>query len=156
MAVCTSVAAASRPLFRLNCSVRVANPCVLLLVTSSSPLICKNCRSSGVATLAAIVSGLAPGYSTLTWMTGERSGVPGDAVEDRQRRGKDEGGHGEQRAGDPPACEQEAVDQQDGSIATDPAALFSTHAGGERRAPKLGSERSRQDFRRVAHAIASR
>ena len=61
IAVCTSVAALSSVLFRLNCSVSCECPCVLLLVTSSSPLICMNCRSSGVATLAAIVSGLAPG-----------------------------------------------------------------------------------------------
>ena len=44
-----------------NCSVSVAWPCVLFEVTSSSPLICMNCRSSGVAMLFAIVSGLAPG-----------------------------------------------------------------------------------------------
>ena len=36
-------------------------PGVLLRVTSSSPGICMNCRSSGVATLFAIVSGVAPG-----------------------------------------------------------------------------------------------
>ena len=36
-------------------------PCVLLEVTTSRPLICMNCRSSGVAMLFAIVSGLAPG-----------------------------------------------------------------------------------------------
>ncbi len=70
MAVCTSVAAASRLFSRANWSVRLAWPWVLFDVTSSSPLICMNCRSSGVAMFAAIVSGLAPGYSTWTWMTG--------------------------------------------------------------------------------------
>ena len=33
----------------------------LLEVITSSPGICMNCRSSGVATLLAIVSGVAPG-----------------------------------------------------------------------------------------------
>ena len=61
IAVCTSVAAASMLLSSANCSVRLAWPCVLFEVTSSSPLICMNCRSSGVAMLLAIVSGLAPG-----------------------------------------------------------------------------------------------
>ncbi len=61
IAVCTSVAAASMLLASANCSVRVTFPCVLCEVTSSSPLICMNCRSSGVAMLFATVSGLAPG-----------------------------------------------------------------------------------------------
>jgi len=61
MAVCTSVAAASIDLLSANCSVSVVFPCVLLDVTISSPLICMNCRSSGVAMLFATVSGEAPG-----------------------------------------------------------------------------------------------
>ena len=61
MAVCTSVAAASMLLVSANWSVSVVFPCPLLLVTSSRPGICMNCRSSGVAMLFAIVSGLAPG-----------------------------------------------------------------------------------------------
>ena len=44
-----------------NWSVSVRLPCVLLLVTSSRPLICMNWRSKGVAMLLATVSGLAPG-----------------------------------------------------------------------------------------------
>jgi len=62
-------------------------------------------------------------------MKDERSGVPGDAVEDRQRGGKDEGRYQGQRAGDRPGREQEAVDEQDGSVAADPAALLATVAG---------------------------
>src|SRR3954447_2322556 len=61
MAVCTSVAAASMLLDRLNWSVRMQLPWVLVDVTSSNPGICMNCRSSGVAMLFAIVCGLAPG-----------------------------------------------------------------------------------------------
>src|SRR5688572_24101259 len=70
IAVCTSVAAPSMLLSSRNSSVRLVWPCVLLDVTRTRPLICMNCRSSGVATFAAIVSGLAPGYEALTWMTG--------------------------------------------------------------------------------------
>ncbi len=36
----------------------------------SMPAMVENCRSSGVATDAAMVSGLAPGRSALTWMVG--------------------------------------------------------------------------------------
>ena len=61
MAACTSVAAASMLLSRLNWSVKLVLPWPLLLVTSSRPGIYRNCRSSGVATLLAIVSGVAPG-----------------------------------------------------------------------------------------------
>src|SRR5688572_13951243 len=61
IAACTSVAAASMLLLRTNCSVNEQKPCVLLLVISSRPGICMNCRSSGVAMLLATVSGLAPG-----------------------------------------------------------------------------------------------
>ena len=48
-------------LLSANCSVRLTCPCVLFDVTTSSPVICMNWRSSGVAMLFAIVSGLAPG-----------------------------------------------------------------------------------------------
>ena len=61
IAVWTSVAAASMLLSSANWSVRLTCPWELLDVTSSSPAICMNCRSSGVAMLLAIVSGLAPG-----------------------------------------------------------------------------------------------
>ncbi len=61
MAVWTSVAAASMLLSRANWRVRLTWPWVLFEVIRSSPLICMNCRSSGVAMLLATVSGLAPG-----------------------------------------------------------------------------------------------
>ena len=61
IAVCTSVAAASMLLSSANCKVMLAFPWLLLEVISSRPLICMNCRSSGVAMSLATVSGLAPG-----------------------------------------------------------------------------------------------
>ena len=61
IAACTSVAAASRLLLKSNCSVKLVCPWPLELVTNCKPEICMNCFSSGVATFAAIVSGLAPG-----------------------------------------------------------------------------------------------
>ena len=61
IAVCTSVAAASMFFSSANWRVRLTCPWVLFDVTTSSPLICMNWRSSGVAMLLAIVSGLAPG-----------------------------------------------------------------------------------------------
>ena len=61
IAVWTSVAAASMFLSRENWRVRLTWPWVLFDVTISRPVICMNWRSSGVAMLLAIVSGLAPG-----------------------------------------------------------------------------------------------
>ncbi len=37
----------------------------------SRPAIVVNCRSSGVATAEAIVSGLAPGSAAVTWIVGK-------------------------------------------------------------------------------------
>src|SRR5439155_835440 len=51
MAACTSVAASVILLLRTNCKVNCVLLCVLLLVMISSPGICKNCFSSGVAML---------------------------------------------------------------------------------------------------------
>src|SRR6266481_2137437 len=70
MAACTSVAASTMLLFKTNCSVNCVLLCVLLLVMMSSPGICRNCFSNGVAMLLAIVVGSAPGYEQLTCMTG--------------------------------------------------------------------------------------
>ena len=70
IAACTSVAASPRLLLRSNCNVSEQLLCVDALVISDMPSISKNCFSSGVAMLFAIVSGLAPGYVTLTLMTG--------------------------------------------------------------------------------------
>ena len=44
-----------------NCRVMVVLPNELIEVIWASPLICPNCRSSGVVTEDAITSGLAPG-----------------------------------------------------------------------------------------------
>ena len=71
IAACTSRAAAlmSRP--RSNCSVTCADPTELFDVISVTPAIRVNCFSSGVATDAAITSGLAPGRLALTKMVGK-------------------------------------------------------------------------------------
>jgi hypothetical protein len=66
IAACTSVAASTMLLLRTNCSVNDVLLCVLLLVMMSSPGICRNCFSSGVAMLLAIVVGSAPGYEQVT------------------------------------------------------------------------------------------
>src|SRR5262245_12516879 len=57
-------------LFRSNCSTRVVAPRRLVDVISVTPAIRPNCRSSGVATEDAMVSGLAPGRIACTEMTG--------------------------------------------------------------------------------------
>ena len=67
----TSCAAASIDRLRSNCSVMLVEPCVLLELIELTPAIVENCFSSGVATDAAIVSGLAPGRPALTWMVGK-------------------------------------------------------------------------------------
>ena len=58
---CTSCAAASMSRLSANWSVMFVDPSELRDVMSSSPGIVANCRSRGVATAAAMVSGLAPG-----------------------------------------------------------------------------------------------
>ena len=74
MAACTSWAAASMSRSRLNCRVMLALPKELIEVIRARPLICPNCRSSGVVTDEAITSGLAPGYWAVTWMVGKSTG----------------------------------------------------------------------------------
>ncbi len=61
MAACTSRAAASISRFSSNCKVMDVDPSPLDEVISVTPAMRPNCRSSGVATEAAMVSGLAPG-----------------------------------------------------------------------------------------------
>src|ERR1700757_1186429 len=68
IAACTSCAAASRFRDRTNCSVMFVLPRVDADDIVSRPAIVENCRSSGVATDAAIVSGLAPGSEADTWI----------------------------------------------------------------------------------------
>jgi len=54
-----------------NCSVIWVLPSVDTDAIESMPAMVENCRSSGVATAAAIVSGLAPGSDADTWMVGK-------------------------------------------------------------------------------------
>src|SRR5262245_35046570 len=70
MAACTSRAAASMGRSRSNCRTIVVLPRRLVDVISVTPAMRANWRSSGVATEAAMVSGLAPGSEACTWMTG--------------------------------------------------------------------------------------
>src|SRR5437588_1262038 len=71
MAACTSCAAASRSRESVNCRVTLVEPRLEADVIESRPEIVENCFSSGVATAAAIVSGLAPGRPAETWMVGK-------------------------------------------------------------------------------------
>src|SRR6202158_2229566 len=70
MAACTSRAAASILRVKSNCSTMVVEPSRLDEVIWFIPAMRPNCRSSGVATADAIVSGLAPGKPADTEMTG--------------------------------------------------------------------------------------
>src|SRR5947207_6153658 len=70
IAACTSRAAASILRFRSNCRVIDVLLNWLDEVISVTPAIRPNCRSSGVATADAMVSGLAPGRLALTEIVG--------------------------------------------------------------------------------------
>ena len=71
IAACTSWAAESMFFDRSNCRVIWVEPFELVEVICETPLISENCRSSGVATLDAMVSGLAPGRAAWIWMVGK-------------------------------------------------------------------------------------
>src|ERR1035438_10616507 len=71
MAVSTSTVAPSMSRLRLNCRVMLEEPCPELEIIESSPAMVVNCRSRGVATAEAMVSGLAPGRLALTVMRSE-------------------------------------------------------------------------------------
>src|SRR6266480_1079338 len=71
IAACTSWAAASILRDSENCSVMLVPPNVLDDVIASIPAIVENCFSSGVATAAAIVCGLAPGNPAETVIVGK-------------------------------------------------------------------------------------
>jgi hypothetical protein len=71
MAACTSCAAASMLRSSENWIVIEVDPSPLDEVMLSIPAIVENCFSRGVATAAAIVSGLAPGRFALTWIVGK-------------------------------------------------------------------------------------
>src|SRR3954463_8537401 len=70
IAALTSCAAASTSRSSENCSVIDVEPSPLLEVMLSMPAIVENCFSSGVATDAAIVCGLAPGRLAFTVTVG--------------------------------------------------------------------------------------
>ena len=55
----------------VNWMVICVTPSALVDVIESMPAMVVNCRSSGVATAEAIVSGLAPGSEADTWMVGK-------------------------------------------------------------------------------------
>src|SRR6516164_4708562 len=70
IAACTSRAAASMLRLRSNCRVMLVDPIWLVEVIWFTPAIWPRCRSSGVATDDAMVSGLAPGRPAFTLTTG--------------------------------------------------------------------------------------
>ncbi|MCW0416332.1 hypothetical protein NB689_002086 [Xanthomonas sacchari] len=70
-AFCTSCAAASTSRLNANCNTMRVLPTLLVELIVSSPGRPLNWRSSGVATAAAMVSGLAPGSDMLTVMVGK-------------------------------------------------------------------------------------
>src|SRR5690348_734569 len=67
---CTSRAAASMLRERSNCRVMLVEPNWLVEVIWLTPAMRPNCRSRGVATEEAMVSGLAPGRPAFTLITG--------------------------------------------------------------------------------------
>ena len=71
IAACTSLAAPSISLFRSNCKVIRVEPKELLEVISVTPEIRPSDLSSGVATVEAMVSGLAPGREVETLIVGK-------------------------------------------------------------------------------------
>src|ERR1700761_811242 len=71
IAACTSWAAPSMLRARSNCKVIEVVPMALTEVIWVTPEISENCRSRGVATFDAMVSGLAPGSEAVTWMVGK-------------------------------------------------------------------------------------
>ena len=70
MCACTSCAAASILRSSENCTVMEVLLCELVELICWMPAMVENSRSSGVATVDAMVSGLAPGRAAFTWMVG--------------------------------------------------------------------------------------
>ncbi len=83
IADCTSSAAPSMLRSRSNCMVIDVMPWPLVEIIELRPAMVENCFSSGVATEAAMVSGLAPGRSALTTMVGKST--RGSAATGRSR-----------------------------------------------------------------------
>ena len=89
--------------FRSNCSVTIAEPSELDDVIWFTPAMRPNCRSSGVATADAIVSGLAPGNPAPTPMTGKStSGSEATGSTRIRHRARQQQGQAQQRSGDRP------------------------------------------------------
>src|SRR5258706_2320540 len=84
IADCTSRAAASISRSKSNCSVTDVEPTPLDEVISVTPAMRPNCRSSGVATDEAMVSGLAPGRPAPTAMVGKS--IDGSGATGRKRK----------------------------------------------------------------------
>src|SRR4051812_4020994 len=80
MAAWTSRAATLMSLVRSNITLMRVDPCELLDDSSLTPAMVPRARSSGVATLEAIVSGLAPGRLAETKMTGKSTCGSGDTA----------------------------------------------------------------------------
>src|ERR1700733_5218664 len=78
MAACTSRPAELMSRLRSNWSVTEADPTELLDVISVTPAMRVNCFSSGVATDAAITSGLAPGSDAWTVIVGKSTAGSAD------------------------------------------------------------------------------
>ncbi len=79
IAACTSRAAPLMSRLRSNCKVMLVEPSEEREVISLTPAMLPNARSSGADTVAAIVSGLAPGSEALTEMVG-KSTCGSDAI----------------------------------------------------------------------------
>ena len=70
IAACTSCSAVSSERASENCSVITEAPPELEGVICAGPGICPNCRSRDAVIEEVVTSGLAPGYSVVTWMVG--------------------------------------------------------------------------------------
>jgi len=70
IAACTSCSATPSDTARSNCRVTTDAPPELVEDICFSPGICPSCFSNGAVTIRVVSSGLAPGYSVVTWMIG--------------------------------------------------------------------------------------
>ncbi len=107
IADCTSRAAPSRSRDRSNCSVTCVEPWADEELMLSRPAIVENCRSSGVATDEAIVSGEAPGRAAETWIVGKSTfGQVRDRQQPVRHHAEDEQARHHERRHDGPADEE--------------------------------------------------
>ena len=92
---------------RLNCSVICVCPSVLIELIESKPSMVENCRSNGVATAEAMVSGFAPGQ---TGRDQDRRKIHVRQVahgqEAERGNSEDEHAHHDKRCGHRPSDEQ--------------------------------------------------